>query len=792
MLKKYIANMKKRLNMIKDNNRGFAFVFVIVGVMAVAVIGATVLSLATNYYLSVVSDERSGESFNSAEGVLGEIRSGLEEIAGYSNEEAYLDVMENYGTSSYQGKMYKKYGIKFLTGIVNGIQGNALVNKAKVNGTITWDGIEEPESTKWHTISVDTIKKMTTRPETIKSVSLRYGFSNKSGKLSLTIKDLVIDYTDTLGYNSKVATDIVIDVPNYNFEGDATIQEMKNYISISDDILDFREDTDTNMAGNIYSGGKTGKHGESDNYETGIRVGGSAKANINSKIIISRGDLKLLTGSTVNIANEGGQQWLKNIILGEYGSSASTKTTKLDLHGNSYIIDDLSLEVNNSDVNMGGKYYGYGYSQNNDFDNDSTTESDYSSAVLVNGKNTYLTSNGLQKLILSGRTFVSKNDKEFKSVTSDIMMGESLSIKSNQIAYLLPDKYISKGVDEGRGQHNPLMIDEIFNADTLCLASGNIDVDIEALQTDLVWPYLDNNKPLIANYSNSGGYVYLYYNFKSQKDANQYFKKYCEEIDDETGDTNQDELAKKAETYISSMDYQGMKISAPLYLIAGNIIHNYYESTGSKFQSANYFNNAGLQREMVDDGQSMMRKYLGKQFGLIDSGYDKLERFNYELKPNLTEYRFENMPDDQIKDKDGNNMKPDLVRDVICDFSHAAGLDNGGDVTKYYDVESGGSVYVSDGDCRVSDTINKGIIICNGNVEVDENFVGLILASGEVFITGNNVTAKADAALVDALLSYIKDHSKLHEIIRAFTEEDKNSNLVAECFSYDNWTRNSN
>lgn len=64
---------------------------VVIGVMATAIIGATVLSLATNYFVSVVVDQQGTDNYYETEAIVAEIRSGIEEVAGVSNEVAYME-----------------------------------------------------------------------------------------------------------------------------------------------------------------------------------------------------------------------------------------------------------------------------------------------------------------------------------------------------------------------------------------------------------------------------------------------------------------------------------------------------------------------------------------------------------------------------------------------------------------------------------------------------------------------------------------------------------------------------
>ncbi len=100
MIKKWIKKFNEKLHKANEDDRGSAFVMVVIGVMATAIIGATVLSLATNYFVSVVVDQQGTDNYNETEAIVAEIRSGIEEVAGVSNEVAYMETLDSYNAAS--------------------------------------------------------------------------------------------------------------------------------------------------------------------------------------------------------------------------------------------------------------------------------------------------------------------------------------------------------------------------------------------------------------------------------------------------------------------------------------------------------------------------------------------------------------------------------------------------------------------------------------------------------------------------------------------------------------------
>lgn len=818
MWKKIRMKLKEKLDKINEDDRGSAFVFVIIGVMFVSIVGATVLSLATNYVTAVIVDHYSTDNFYQTEGYLSEVRSGIEELAGEINENAYLEVMENYTSTvaatpapgataspaSLTGKKYE-YGKKYLAGIVRELNDDP-VNPQISGANDVFKNIQTDKVTPWATVKIDKIKKMTTNPAALSStytnpdfLQYRFNYDSDSKKLSLTIRGLLIEYTDDADYHTNIQTDINIGVPDYAFEGNSTFDQLKHFISISDDILSVGSGGSMNasVSGSVYSGtAKQPFSPQNDDKDSGIEILPSSTVTFNSKQIISRGNLNIFSGSNVTMngltgLTSLGDLWLKNVVLRQ-PMGGTNLHSEVDIRDNAYILDDTSIEDDNSILNIGGNYYGYSYNEQNT-NTAGSLRSDYSSAILINGKNTKLTSEHLTKLVLAGRTFVQRNENKgdgtYQDAADDIMMGESLAVKSNQIAYLVPEKYIV-------GEHNPLARDEV-DADNI-LAS----IKLEQLKNDSnIWSYVDQHtdasgnydKLITANFSNTGNYVYLYLNFASESEANKYFSNYYSGMD-ETGEANKTNLDDKATTYISMADNEGMKISPALYLIAGNIIHNYYAVGGSKQQPQNYYDSSGNPNlALLEDGRAKMKNYLGLQKTLLPSGSDGISDIRGEL----------------------NSPSSELVCDVILNID-TGGTDtsadncfkrNGetlpNDGTGKVDVTVPGHsdwvLYFDNANCTIPSNISsisgarKGLILCAKDVTVTSDFEGLIIAGGKVSIEAGG-SYKANPAMIGEILEMIRSNREKDwwKYFRCLDDEEKSSVNVADCISYENWERNSN
>lgn len=743
-------------NSLRKDREGSTLVSVVIGVLFLAAIGLIVLTAANQYMISVNVDHNSSNNFYEAEGILEEVKTGLLEYAGDASEEAYRYILENY--SKDKDSKREAFSKKYLSLLATKLQSS--------------DGSYEWKDEKLGKAQEGDIQKLKVLSQVPEAVTLKEGTNlafvikkdKETGEYSLVIRNLLINYTDEADYRSSIQTDICLSVPDYSLEGNSSFDEMKNYISISDDTLKVADHQMNNtIQGNIYSG----------NENAGILLGQGSGVDFKASTIVSRGNLEVHNGVKASLTGETGvgDLYLKNIHLTAGGNTDSTLKTELSLNENAYIANDLNIETNNSIVTLGGKYYGYSYNENNDASASSTVNSDYSSAILINGQNTTLQSNGLQSLVLAGRAFVSREKENGTKTVSDIMMGESIAVKSNQLAYLVPDEFIVSDSGNSADYHNPVFKTE--------LEEGKVHVDEQGLKAKF-GDYLAST-PYEANYNNTIGYVFFYLKFKDDASANRYFEAYYNGEDvDEDGNAiiHKDELQRKGKVYISNQDL-GIKFDETLYLVAGNVLNNYYSASGTNLQKATYFGDNQKPNEyLLAEGKRMGQNYVGRQLGLTPA------------KNTTGAMRL------PIKESDGTVIATEpLVASGIVDFDNdkfkeqvnAAVTVKGQEDTG---VE-GATLCISKEDYTVENKM-KGLLIVNGDVTVKNDFTGLILATGKINVANTGLHLQSDMVMVGKLFDYIRTDEKLASLFRELngTAKERPSNL-AECVSYQNWIKNS-
>lgn len=127
-----------------------------------------------------------------------------------------------------------------------------------------------------------------------------------------------------------------------------------------------------------------------------------------------------------------------------------------------------------------------------------------------------------------------------------------------------------------------------------------------------------------------------------------------------------------------------------------------------------------------------------------------------------------------------------LVADRLIDFSKLTTV-----MTKK-DEKNSGVIYATPGDYVVDGSMKKGIIIAGGDVEVQSDFEGLILAKGKVTTTRSNLNLKSNMVLVGKLLETAKNDDKLKELFYGYTGRGvQNATDFSSCISYENWEKNS-
>lgn len=555
-------------------NKGFSLITVIIAVSFIGILGLLVLYMALSNFQMKITDLKGKDSFYTAERAIEEIRVGLQEDVGNSISEAYIKVLETYDKDEnlkdvvLDKQRQNDFVNEFIKKLANRLEKDSDQSKYDLDYLKKYLDMEINEN---ETLIVTT-------PSDKEPVMTK---DNKNGIL---LKNLKVIYVDPKGYASVIETDIRLGIPKVQFPTPSTLPDLMNMIVVAGKGI-ICEGGETKISGSIYSGILQDINDNTileKNPYTSIWIQSGTNLDIqDGEKIVSAGEI--YTEPNASFTSEAGVTlWAQGVKL----SSA-----QVNLLGTTYLSDDLTIESGSgSRVTVQGEYYGYGYPESarsslNEYmyDNQEKRWSDtaLSSSIVINGKNTTLDLSGVRKIMLAGRSYIGTS--KVKSVngesnSNDIMMGESITVKGTQLAYLLPSELIdaSKLKNPEMEIKNPMSYSDYEKSGLKQMNSVPVKMDAEVSELgnkSLNEIGIDSEKPVQkVFYSNNAdeGYVYFYLNFKDSKASSDFMYDYY--MNNSTVKTN---LDKYLSFYFSGTN-SGIKVKDMKnyirYVTNGNVL----------------------------------------------------------------------------------------------------------------------------------------------------------------------------------------------------------------------------
>ena len=491
---------------IKINHKGSTLLMVLICMAFLGILGSLILSVSVVNLQMKKVEISSKSNFYTCEKALSEIRAGLEELTATKIRENYQTVLENY--VSYASLSEDARSASIQTKIISSLKLTLGSDAAAIDSRLT-SYLQEKED---YVIQVKASEPYT------------------SGGNYLLFKDLEIQYTKA-GYETKITTDIRITLPSFIFteEEDTVTYSMKqpyeDFALVADGDISSENTSGVNrITGNLYAGGNILIR------DSLIRDSGGPSSHtvyLDGTHIITRGDLLLEDTASLFVGSGGGRPlvWAKNILTANTDDYLPIYSDKTNLTMNAICLvqDDLTLDAQGSKAVLSGAYIGY---------TGGTTAA--GSAMIVNGSGSGMDLSGLSSMVLAGRAHVSVEDSILKAVNPsvanvNIMTGESLALKSNQRAYLVPGEYIFLETDASSqaAGHNPITKKDLLEGTPKIRITAPSDTS----KLDLTDDYLNETKPYkIAAKQTVSGEVstlrYYFLNFISGKKADQYLRDY--------------------------------------------------------------------------------------------------------------------------------------------------------------------------------------------------------------------------------------------------------------------------
>ena len=406
-----------KLTSFSADNKGAALLTVVIAMLFVVALGVALLSTSYMGYAVTVAQKQEKSNFYSAETAMDQLRTGIHDVVSDSLATAYTDTLKK-NLASDDAK-----AANFSTVFFSSFQNAKLSNQSIVSYT---DNVYTYSPTAFQSY-LDTLKPADSTVSV--SPTVADGAANITQSASaITLKGIRLEFVDAKGFKSIVTTDIVIKYPK--FTGSAALPyELNKYTLVANTALKCSSENNT-ITGSVYAGA--------------VNCTGTGELSIKSGDLFSRGNVTLTNGSTFKYeGNSSGtptELWAKGLILNGTGGSTLNIAGSLT---KTYIANDLLLQAPNVNVVLEGNYTGFGSKSASTSEN--TTDKDASSSILVYGRNestdagSTLDLSNLISLQLAGISYIAPTtDVDGKSDGPSIPMGQSIALKSDQLAYLVP------------------------------------------------------------------------------------------------------------------------------------------------------------------------------------------------------------------------------------------------------------------------------------------------------------------------------------------------------------------
>ena len=737
----------------KRRNRGSSIVIVIIAMAMIGILATTLLWMSYINYKIKVNDIRNKNSFYSAEMVMEQIVAGLQKEASDSVAVAYQEVLSNWDELQSESNRYSSFASTYLDTLVKHLRdtdkGDGYYKRDILKGyvdTTVWDHVNQ---TAWDngTDDTDETKK---KPPVMELVNGN----------SLILRNVFVSYMDE-DRLSIVSTDLCLDVPEIVFTQSGSIDELYNYILIGNQGISLKESSGQVTAdGSIYAG-------TDDKGKGGITINKASTLAINNgRYVISKGEIDVIgpgAGLIVRDVQETGSSvYAKNLDLQSGTISFDSKT---------YIANDLTLSGNGSKATLTKEYYGYGISTESGI-GDSKTDQENSSAIIINGQNSTVNMSGVNTLMLAGRAYIGTNttkkelDQNAEAVANGdaakrnekaVLMGESITVKGGQIAYLVPTECLGVYNGETLIGQNPVTQDVATKIQTykndygenfkevdftravsrlggLSLSSfGVTDMDhIRKVSTQYVGGGTESKSLtyyyLVMDAENAARYYQTYYRNGSNKETiDQYFKKYA------TGG-------------IVLGDYTSEQNS---YTILGNaLVSDVLSQSGvSLLASTATTSNTMTTEEVYQKSGEIANVYKGLTTNLSEDG--------------ASASSFQNVFDSVIKKEIvTKNADGSETRETIQEYL----IHNGTGSTMEFTTDDGLKGIITAGSYTLSSATsgasNIRLIVSLGDITIDRNFTGLAIAKGTITING---------AVSNGAASLKRNKMDLYKVLNATT-----------------------
>ena len=711
------------------DNRGSGLIMVLIMVAFLSILTAILMVASYGGYRMRLEDKQGKNNFYTAETVLDEINVGLQAEVSEALSKAYQEVMANYSlyetpakrSEEFYGIYYKElqkalqkdelHSSQYDPAKLRGYLSAELYGDGRPSEGVTADGSRANFGT-YGTIIESVYDHV---PDAENPDDGIYTLALKSD--GIVLKDLKVTYVNRQGYVSIITTDIRIALPAVNFSQSATFPNLNQFTLIADEGL-YAGNTkalgNIEVYGNVYA--KSMKFGEQTvngmNFLPGRTVSlerpedGTGAATGEESLVVCKENAEVVASKVIA---EGSALWSRDIVL---------ESAELALDGDTYVQNDLKLNGQGSSAALKGAYTGFGTSSD---------DNSKSSAIVINGRDSSLDLSGLTSLNIGGHSYVATKGAgrdgsvhDGDDVVEDILMGESVAVKSNQLIYLVPpealgcEKLSDGFVGESVFRSNPMKIEQYQeiknNPDKYVLLDANRS--IEALGNKPLSDYMkkqaiagggEEYRPIvIVKPTNAGSLVYCFMQFKDEESANRYFRDYY--------NVNAETVNKYTRIYADAIQMPDTEDSTLYLHLAGNVLT--YEP--------------GAEAAVTKATDSYGERKRAQELGVIRE--ETFKALTTKMVSDMTQLSVE----EQGKTVFHNIINREALKTMVHHFKENALADKA-----ILTTEDGSmAVLLCEGDYTIDASTPDSIrmVVALGDVEIDKDFRGLVMAEGTITV----------------------------------------------------------
>lgn len=728
--------MKHRWS-LKGQNRGASLLAVLVALIFVGILGVIITNITiTNIRMREI-EQSSKKNFYSAEEVLDDLTVGLNEAAARSMQKAYADIMTNYHSSMTGGADIQKDFTKlYIENLKDIFYDNTVAPRESFDFSDPMNPVTVYQEGSYLTDEVKDCFSSAAAKNCFATDAADAVYDADYEKGTFILRNICISYTDSLDYTTTLTTDIVFHTPTLNSAQSSVVQEFMKYALIADVQIEVGSPNVT-VDGSVYAG------------RDGIICKGSGNGVFTGKTIITRGDIATESGTSLAVGTDQSRIWAENVTT--EGGGPST----LQLTGTCYIADDLNMNGVGSTVILDGRYYGYNF-QKQYGALQKETDSAFSSAMMINAKDCHLNLEQVDYLLLAGRTFISRGSAG-NIQNNDIMMGESLSVRTNQLAYSVPVQYVDTA-------SNPVN----FTPEGRTLYETYIGVTN-------IGSYLNASAPITAYYYRDNGAPAMryYLNFVSEQRANDFFTAYYA--------ANGQKLNANAAGYAAADAL--IVDTGTLLTLKGDIL--YRDAANADLAAVHVALSNADWEPGAGGGTDGDYWILASEYAAAYKALQKsLKEDHTGIAP--SDVRFINAAGQIDK-----SVEP-LFETFIDKPAFQAAV--GSSATVLFEEPASGGIgkrvaVVIDNNYEIPPEYTEGVVIATGDVKVMGEFTGMILSDGTISFA-TNATVHAADGIVSQLFSILPEFRDYFKDYDSFSESVLGMIQIEDYLTYDNWKKN--